>query len=63
MQAVEWIKEKEKKNNMMPLSFNQSDYIRRLSNAVKYGQPIIFEAIDTEIDPMIDPILEKNYVV
>lgn len=30
--------------------------------AVKFGQSVLFEAIDTEIDPMIDPILEKNIV-
>jgi len=63
MQAVNWIREKEKKNNLKVLSFNQSDYIKHLELAIQFGQPVIFENISTEIDPMIDPVLEKNIVV
>lgn len=63
MQAVVWIKEKEKKLNLEILSFNQADYIKRLEMAISFGKPVLFEAIDEEIDPMIDPILEKNIVV
>lgn len=63
MQAVYWIKEKEKKFNLEILSFNQADYIKRLEMAVTFGKPVLFEAIDEEIDPMIDPILEKNIIV
>jgi dynein heavy chain len=63
LQAVVWIKEKEKKNNLEILSFNQADYIKRLEMAISFGKPVLFEAIDEEIDPMIDPILEKNIVV
>lgn len=63
MQAVNWIKEKEKKNNLQILSFNQSDYIKKLQMAITYGQPVLFENITEELDPMIDPVLEKNVVV
>lgn len=31
--------------------------------AINFGKPVLFEAIDEEIDPMIDPILEKNIIV
>ncbi len=62
LQAVVWIKEKEKKL-LEILSFNQADYIKRLEMAISFGKPVLFEAIDEEIDPMIDPILEKNIVV
>lgn len=58
-----WIKEKEKKFNLEILSFNQADYIKRLEMAISFGKPVLFEAIDEEIDPMVDPILEKNIVV
>lgn len=63
LQAVVWIKEKEKKHNLEILSFNQADYIKRLEMAISFGKPVLFEAIDEEIDPMVDPILEKNIVV
>lgn len=39
------------------------DYIKKLEIAINFGKPVLFEAIDEELDPMIDPILEKNIVV
>jgi dynein heavy chain len=36
------------------------DYIKRLESAIQYGQAVLFESIDTEIDPLIDNVLEKN---
>jgi dynein heavy chain len=62
MQAVAWIKEKERQNQFTPLSFNQENYVKLLENAIKYGKSVLFEGIDTELDPIIDPILEKNIV-
>lgn len=66
MQAIKWIKTKEsqaKKNNFVVLSFNNDKYIQKLENAIQFGHSVLFENIDTEIDPMIDPILEKNIVM
>lgn len=63
MQAINWIKTKEynaKKTGFLVLSFNSADYIAKLTLAIKFGQSVLFENIDTEIDPMIDPVLEKN---
>lgn len=62
MQAVTWIKNKEA-SKLQVLSFNSSDYVKKLEIAVKFGQPVLFEGIDTELDPIIDPVLEKNIVV
>ena len=62
MQAVTWIKNKEGAK-LKVLTFNQLDYIKQLEAALKFGQPVLFEGIDTEIDPMLDPVLEKNIVI
>jgi dynein heavy chain len=62
MQAVSWIKTKEAKNGIKILSFNSSDYFKQLEMAIQFGTPVLFENISTELDPMIDPILEKNVV-
>mmetsp|Transcript_39360 Transcript_39360/g.37807 ORF Transcript_39360/g.37807 Transcript_39360/m.37807 type:complete len:201 (+) Transcript_39360:5830-6432(+) len=62
MQAVVWLKEKEKKNNLEILNFNM-DYIKKLEMGIQFGKPVLFEAIDEEIDPMIDPVLEKNIIM
>ena len=34
----------------------------RLEKAIKFGKSVLFEAIDEELDPMIDQILENNIV-
>ena len=62
MQAVTWIKAKESANNMKLLTFNQSDYMKQLEMALRFGQPVLFENISTEIDPLLDPVLEKAVV-
>lgn len=30
--------------------------------AIQFGQPVLFENISTEIDPLLDPVLEKNVI-
>jgi len=59
MQAVSWIKSKESKNQMKLLTFNQSDYMKQLEMALRFGNPVLFENISTEIDPLLDPVLNK----
>jgi len=36
--------------------------LKPLENAIKFGKPVLFEAVDEELDPTLDPILEKNFV-
>jgi dynein heavy chain len=62
MQAVTWIKAKEKDNKFTPLSFSQADFMKQLEVAIPFGKSVLFEGIGEEMDPMIDPILEKNIV-
>ena len=51
-----------KKSNFIILNFNMDNYIKKLEVGVSYGHSVLFESIDVEIDPMIDPLLEKNIV-
>ena len=62
MQAVSWIKSKESKNQLKILTFNQSDYMKQLEMALQFGNPVLFENISTEIDPLLDNVLEKNVI-
>jgi dynein heavy chain, axonemal len=34
-----------------------------LELAIQYGKPFLFENLDEELDPMIDPLLEKAFVI
>jgi len=61
MQIVQWIKKKEEKAGLTVKTFND-EYIKFLELAVQYGKPFLFENLDEELDPMVDPVLEKRYV-
>lgn len=62
MQAVTWIKNKEAKNSLKQLTFNQSDYMKQLEMSLQFGNSVLFENISTEIDPLLDNVLEKNCI-
>ena len=59
-QALHWIMQKEEPNNLKTATFNDSDFLKQLELAIKYGIPFLFKDVDEYIDPVIDNILEKN---
>lgn len=58
-QALNWIKKKEQKKNLKILSFTDSDFLKQVELAIKYGLPVLFQDVD-EIDPVLDNVLSKN---
>lgn len=38
------------------------DYVKKLEIAINFGKSVLFEAVGEELDPMIDPVLEKNFI-
>lgn len=57
-QALNWIKKKEQKN-LKILSFTDSDYIKHVELAIKYGLAILFQDVD-EVDHILDNVISKN---
>lgn len=62
-QAVKWIKRKEAANNLTVRTFSDGDFMKHLELAIQFGNPYLFENVDEELDPMIDPVLERNTIV
>jgi dynein heavy chain len=60
MQAVNWIKKKESNNKLIIRTFADADFAKQLELAVQYGVPMLIEGVDEFIDPLLDPVLEKN---
>ncbi|KAH8250122.1 hypothetical protein KR026_005577 [Drosophila bipectinata] len=60
LQALQWIRKKEMRNNLKVLSFSDADFLKQLEMAIMYGTPVLFEDVDDYIDPVIDDILQKN---
>lgn len=59
-QAVTWIKRTYADQNLTVKSLSDSDFMKHLELAIQFGNPFLFENVDEELDPMLDPVLEKN---
>lgn len=40
----------------------ESDFLKHLELAIQFGNPFLFENVDEDLDPLLDPVLEKNIV-
>ncbi|XP_024136867.1 dynein heavy chain 10, axonemal isoform X4 [Oryzias melastigma] len=61
-QALNWIKKKEKDNNLKVSSLHDPDYLKQLELSIKYGYPFLLQDVDELIDPIIENVLERNVV-
>ena len=41
-------------------TFNDSDFLKQLELAIKFGYPFLFKDVDEYIDPVIDSVLDRN---
>ncbi|XP_066582837.1 dynein axonemal heavy chain 10 [Prorops nasuta] len=58
-QAVNWIRRRERSSNLKILSFSDSDFLKQVELAIRYGTPVLFQDIE-EIDPILENVLAKN---
>lgn len=58
--ANKWIKNIEKGNRLCIVRLSQPDYLRILENAIQYGLPLLLENVGTEIDPMLESVLQQE---
>ncbi|GMH67856.1 hypothetical protein TrLO_g3024 [Triparma laevis f. longispina] len=59
-QAVTWIKNTYADQQLTVKTLAEPDFMKHLELAIQFGNPFLFENVDEEIDPMLDPVLEKN---
>lgn len=58
-QAMKWIKNKERANNLEVIDFGQFDYVKVLERAVRDGIPVLLQNVMEKLDPALSPILNK----
>jgi dynein heavy chain len=58
-QANKWIKNMEKENSLQVVKQGDNNIMRTLENCIQFGQPLLIEDIEEEIDPLLDPVLLK----
>ena len=59
-QAVSWIKNMYGKDQLKIKSLSESDFMKHLELAIQFGAPFLFENVDEELDPMLDPVRSRR---
>jgi dynein heavy chain, axonemal len=59
-QANKWIKNMHRDNNLQVIKLTESDFLRTLENAIRFGQPVLLENVEEELDPALEPVLLKQ---
>ncbi|XP_072395911.1 dynein axonemal heavy chain 8 [Diabrotica undecimpunctata] len=57
-----WVKEKEKENSLIVTTLTHKYFRNHLEDGVSLGYPLIIEDISEELDPVLDNVLEKNFI-
>ncbi|XP_023213444.1 dynein heavy chain 5, axonemal-like [Centruroides sculpturatus] len=57
-----WIQKKEEPNGLRVTSFRHKLFRRRLEESLSAGYPLLIEDVGEELDPVLDDIIDKNFV-
>ena len=61
-QGNKWIKNMEKPNGLKVVTLNMPDMVRRMENAIQFGDPVLIQDVQEEIDPILEPVLSKSFI-
>jgi len=59
-QANKWIINMEREREIKIIKFTDSDYMRTLETYIQFGKPVLLENVGEELDPSIEPLLQKQ---
>jgi len=62
-QANKWIKNMEKERQVRIMKFTDGNYLKLLEAGIRMGNPVLMENVGEEMDPAIEPLLQKQIVV
>ena len=59
-QANRWIKNLGRDSNIQVTKLTEANFMRTLENSIKFGQPVLLENVEEQLDPSLEPILLKQ---
>jgi len=58
-QANKWVKNMERDNKLGIIKLTDATYLRVMENAITFGSPVLLENVGEDIDPVLEPVLQK----
>ena len=62
-QANKWIRSMDKEKGIKIVKFTDGNYLKLLEAGIRMGNPIMIENVQEDMDPAIEPLLQKQIVV
>ncbi|XP_018342058.1 PREDICTED: dynein heavy chain 8, axonemal [Trachymyrmex septentrionalis] len=62
LQGKTWIKNKEREFDLQVTWFTHKYFRNHLEDCISMGRPLLIQDVGEEIDPMLDNLLEKNFI-
>eukprot|EP01031_Cornospumella_fuschlensis_P040724 gene40724-49662_t len=59
MQANQWIRKKEEHNGVAITTMRDPNLLRTLENCIRLGKPLLLEDVGEQIEPALEPVLQK----
>jgi len=59
-QANKWIKNMQRDNSLQVIKLSEADFLRTLETGIRFGQPVLLENVEEELDPAIEPVLLRQ---
>ncbi|XP_057714813.1 dynein axonemal heavy chain 2 isoform X3 [Corythoichthys intestinalis] len=59
-QALKWIKKMETAKGLKLIDFQMPDYMLIMEHAIQFGNPVLLQNVQEDLDPALNPVLNKS---